>query len=157
MINFNRIQPTLFVGTYPQGPVDVDRLKSMGITAVLNLQTNDDFANLDLDWSRLERAYITADLVLQRYPMRDFDPEDQRKRLSAGADILARLLGVQHRVYVHCTAGMGRAPAIAIGYLAWHQNWPLDQAYDYVRQQRECNPYIEAIRYADRSRAKLKP
>lgn len=154
MINFNLIQPQLFVGTYPQGPVDVERLNAMGITAVLNLQTDEDFARLGLDWARLQQAYADVDLVLQRHPMRDFDPEDQGSRLAGAVDILARLLSVQHRVYLHCTAGIGRAPAVAIGYLAWHQGWQLDQAYDYVRQQRDCNPYLDAIRAAESKRAR---
>lgn len=157
MINFSPIQPDLFVGTYPQGPVDVERLNAMGITAVLNLQTDEDFTSLGLDWSRLQRAYIDVDLVLQRHPMRDFDPEDQRTRLCGAVDQLARLLTVQHRVYVHCTAGVGRAPAVAIGYLSWHQGWRLDQAYEYVRQQRDCNPYMEAIRWADQARMRGTP
>lgn len=46
-------------------------------------------------------------------------------------------LGTGKRVYVHCTAGLGRAPAACIAYLFWASqdatlreggNWSLDKA-----------------------------
>ena len=35
------------------------------------------------------------------------------------------------RVYVHCTAGLGRAPAVCIAYLYWWCGMDLDDAYKY--------------------------
>lgn len=52
------------------------------------------------------------------------------------------------RVYVHCTAGLGRAPAVIIAYLYWFRGLPLHQAYDYLTSIRPCGPKKEAIRGA---------
>ena len=34
---------------------------------------------------------------------------------------------VHVRVYVHCTAGLGRAPAVIIAYLFWFKDMGLDE------------------------------
>ncbi len=149
VINLTRIQPELFVGTCPRTPVDVDRLTSGAhITAVLNLQTDEDFIDQRLDWDAVHGQYQARDLVIARWPIRDFDPRDLRERLGGAVEQLHALLGVGHRVYVHCTAGMGRAPGVAIAYLSWIRGWDLEQAYRFVTEQRPCAPYIEAIRQA---------
>lgn len=54
------------------------------------------------------------------------------------------------RVYVHCTAGLGRAPAVCIAYIYWFSNSGihLDAAYDQVTQMRPCGPKKDAVRGA---------
>jgi hypothetical protein len=60
------------------------------------------------------------------------------------------------RVYVHCTAGLGRAPAVCIAYLYWWQDknrdtgepYSLDEAYQALVQVRPCGPKRDAIRGA---------
>ena len=153
MINLSRINPQLYIGTYPQNPVDLDRLKSgPKITAVLNLQTDDDFIALGIDWQKIEKGYLERDMLCQRWPITDFSPANLEQKLEVAATLLDRLISVGHRVYVHCTAGVGRAPAAVIGYLVWHQNMGLDEAYCFVREQRACDPYIDAIRSVHRNR-----
>ena len=116
MINLTRIRPQIFIGSYPQNEVDLDRLKSgPKITAVLNLQTDKDFAALKLDWSRIERGYLARDMLCHRWPIVDFSPRDLEQRLEGAARLLDQLIDFGHRVYVHCTAGVGRAPAAVIG------------------------------------------
>lgn len=149
VINLTRIQPDLFVGTCPRTAVDVDRLASgPRVTAVLNLQTDDDFIGQRLDWDAVHKQLLARDLVLVRWPVRDFDPDDLRERLGGAVEQLHSLLGANHRVYVHCTAGVGRAPGVAIAYFSWIQGWDLDHAYQFVTDQRLCAPYIDAIRQA---------
>ena len=41
-MDVSKILPNLFIGTFPKGPVDIDRLRREGVTAVLNAQTDDD-------------------------------------------------------------------------------------------------------------------
>jgi len=154
MINFNRIQSDLFVGTYPQNRIDLDRLKRMRATAVFNLQTDDDLQLLNVDLADLQSHCHDIDLVLARCPIRDFDPTDLQRQLPAAVDSLARLLDVGHRVYLHCTAGVGRAPAVAIAYLAWHRELTIDDAYAHVRRERPCNPFLDAIKRAHDERAR---
>ena len=146
VINFNLILPDLYVGTCPQSTLDVKRLKTgPRITAILNLQTDADIRTLNIDWPRLEQFYLSQDLVLRRWPIRDFDPSHLETRLAGAAETAAQLLGAGHRLYVHCTAGVGRAPAVAIAVLACHQGWSLDDACTHVRGQRSCAPYLDIV------------
>jgi len=46
------------------------------------------------------------------------------------------------RVYVHCTAGLGRAPAVCIAYLYWWCGMNLDDAYQYLTNIRPCGPKV---------------
>lgn len=52
------------------------------------------------------------------------------------------------RVYVHCTAGLGRAPAVCIAYLYWFDSMDLDAAYKHLTDIRPCGPKRDAIRGA---------
>lgn len=46
-----------------------------------------------------------------------------------------------HRnVLVHCMAGMSRSATIVIAYIAYHFQWPIDKAYEFVRRKA---PWIE--------------
>lgn len=43
-------------------------------------------------------------------------------------------------MYVHCTAGLGRSPAVAIASLYWFGGMQLDEAYKFLTQIRPCGP-----------------
>ena len=145
MITFGSITPTLFVGSYPRSQIDVSRLRAAGITAVLNLQTDADVDALSVDGAALSSHYGEHDIVIARYPIRDFDPEDVEQRLGNAVIVLDRLLDSGHRVYVHCTAGINRSPTVVIAYLTWYCGWSLDQAVAHVRQRHRCQPYVQVI------------
>jgi hypothetical protein len=54
-----------------------------------------------------------------------------------------------HSVYVHCTAGLGRAPAVCIAWLYWYgPHLSLDVAYNHVTSIRPCGPKRDAVRGA---------
>ncbi len=149
MINFNKIVDHLFVGTCPQTTVDVTRLQQIGITAVLNLQTDNDFNRLRINWPELEHRYQQLGLVLNRVPIMDFNSDDLRQYLPIAVNTLSDLVNQSHNVYLHCTAGQERSPATAIAWLAWEKGWPLDQALDFVKNARPGNPDEKALREAD--------
>jgi len=71
-----------------------------------------------------------------------------REKLLECVDTLVQLLAAGHTVYLHCTAGIGRSPTVAIGYLHCHLGWQLDAAVRYVKQVRQCSPHVEALRRA---------
>ena len=153
MIHSNAILDDIFVGTCPQDSDDIDELKEvLGITAVLNLQTDSDMQTWGIDWAHVSGHYKACDMDLARVPIVDVDPIDLRKELANGVDALATLVEQQHRVYVHCTAGIGRAPAVVIAWLVWCRDWQLDEATSFVKQRRVCSPAVEAIRKATRDR-----
>ncbi|MGA2063055.1 MAG: dual specificity protein phosphatase family protein [Thermoguttaceae bacterium] len=147
------ILPNLFVGPSPQSPRDIDRLKrDHKISALLNVQTDDDMAYWGIDWHTLETHYRKLNIEVQRIPVRDFDPEDLRRRLPQCVEALDALLKQGHNVYVHCSMGINRSPSIVIAYLTWIKGWDLEEAYDHVTRIRSCDPYVEAIRLASEDR-----
>ncbi|MEK7406650.1 MAG: dual specificity protein phosphatase family protein [Acidobacteriota bacterium] len=141
--------PRLFVGSHPACAEDIDRLAAeIGITAVLNVQTDDDLHYYGLTWPPLAAYYARRRIEARRAPVRDFDAADLRARLAGCVLALDELLAAGHKVFLHCTAGAARSPAVAIAWLVWRQRWPLEEAVTYVTQRRHCSPNVEAIRQA---------
>lgn len=53
----------------------------------------------------------------------DFDPDSLRSQLPKAVSALEWAISQRKgRVYIHCTAGLGRAPAVAIAYMFWFEN-----------------------------------
>jgi atypical dual specificity phosphatase len=147
MINFDHIEADIFLGSAPASSVDVARLATMKITAVLSLQSDEDFKTHQINWEKLQSAYNYNKILLQRFPILDFDEIDLGKRLAEPVQALHLLLSAGHRVYVHCNAGVCRAPATVLGYLCHYRGMTLAEGLDYIRQQRpQANPYIAAVK-----------
>ena len=136
MINFNRIEENIFVGTCPGNLIDVQRLKQAGITAVMNLQTKSDYVDLGIDWPRLESHYHQSNIAIYALPIIDHDDDDLTAKLPTAAATLADIVARGHRVYVHCTAGMQRSPSVVIGYLAWHRKLSLEDLREFSIEAR---------------------
>jgi len=129
------------MGTFPRTPIDVERLKTeVRVNAVLNLQTAQDFTDFDIDWLALERCYQRSEMVVRRVPINDFDTQDLQRKISKAVNVLDELLSTPHRVYLHCTAGISRAPSTAVAYLAWRLGWNLEEALIHVQNCRPCTP-----------------
>ena len=153
MMDPSRVLSNLLVGSYPSGPEDIDRLKrDFGVTAVLSVQTDDDMASWGVNWYRLEPYYREAGIEARRVPVRDFDPDDLRRKLPKCVEVLDELLRLGHSVYVHCNMGVNRSPSIVIAYLHWVQGWELEKATAHVLKCRSCDPYLDVIRLASEDR-----
>lgn len=149
MISYTQILKALYLGSYPENLEDIERLKSRcGITAVLNLQTDDDLRVRGQDWSVLEAYYADRDIRAQRIPMRDFDYDDQSRVLPEAVKALARLLASGDTVYLHCNAGLGRSPVVAMAYLYWCRNLNLEEAIKHIQERRSCSPMTELLEVA---------
>lgn len=141
------VLPNLLIGSYPETLEDVEFLRrEKGVTAVLSLQTDEDHEHLQLDWEALGDYYRLHGIEVYRVPIRDFDREDLRRHLADGVRALDGLLKQGETVYLHCTAGMGRAPSVAVAYLHWIEGWDLEEAIDRVLSCRHCCPDAEVIR-----------
>jgi len=152
-MNYDQILPDIYVGGCPCTPADIEWLQQeTGITAVLNVQTDEDFNSCGIDWTKMEAQYQKAGIMIRRVPVRDFDQENFRVQLPVCVEALDALLQAGGPVYVHCTAGVNRSPSIVISYLIWIQGWDFDRAIDHVMDHRWCDPYIEVIRLAMRDR-----
>ena len=60
-LTYAQILPRLFIGSHPRTIDDIERLRrEAGITAVLNIHTDDDMRAVNLDFPPLEAHYETA-------------------------------------------------------------------------------------------------
>jgi protein-tyrosine phosphatase len=147
-MDYSKILANLFVGSYPRSGGDIDGLKEAGITAVLNLQTDEDFRYLDIDWPAQRARYFAQHIEVRRVPIRDFDDDELRDNLPKAVRELDGLLADGHAVYVHCSAGVNRSPTVVIAYLYWVRNWSLEEAERHVRKCHRCLPVTGVIRLA---------
>jgi len=148
-MDYAQILSNLFVGSHPRCIDDIDRLRrEFDITAVLNLQMDEDMRSVNVAWEPLQAHYSACRIELCRVPVTDFDTVDLREKLPNCVRALDRLLAAGHSVYLHCTAGTGRSPTTAIAYLHWCRGWDLEGAVAYVKDHRQCSPNVEAIREA---------
>ena len=42
------------------------------------------------------------------------------------------------KIYVHCSLGINRGPAIIIGYLMWKTHSSYDDVFEYIKKRRDC-------------------
>jgi hypothetical protein len=158
----HEVAPGVIVGTQPRGRREVDRLiDETRAGAILCLQEDRDAEHWGVD---LERVKLHAEQRLGqgrhlRAPARDFDGDSLRLVLPRAAAMLEREIQAGRRVYVHCTAGLGRAPAVAIAWRYWFYDGDeaeeegattttLDACYDSVTSVRPCGPRRGSIRGA---------
>jgi protein-tyrosine phosphatase len=139
------ILPNLLIGEYPT-PDDVGWLRSAHeVTAVFSLQDDSDLVSKCLDLRQLEQIYRQHGLRFQRVPVPDCDPDTFGRLLDRIVSALTDLLREGERVYLHCNAGMNRAPTVAIAYLHTAHGLPLASARDFVKQRHHCVPYMQLL------------
>ncbi|KAL6552762.1 Phosphoglucan phosphatase DSP4, chloroplastic [Orobanche hederae] len=168
-MNYNFIRPDLIVGSCPQTPADVDKLRSIGVKTIFCLQQDSDldmllkmqcslflgpsvqfFRYFGVDITTIhEYANSCGDIQHLRAEIRDFDAFDLRMRLPA---VVSKLHSAINRnggvTYIHCTAGLGRAPATALAYMFWVQGYTLNEAHTLLMSKRSCFPKLDAIKSA---------
>lgn len=150
-MDFDQILPKLYVGSYPRVG-DIDKLNRHGITAVLNVQSDEDLEYLGLDWSEMRARYFALGMEVRRVPIIDFNDDDLRDKLPEAVQALNELVDEKHDVFVHCNAGVNRSPSVVIAWLSWKQGWSLDNAERHVIGCHPCAPVMDVVRRAGRER-----
>lgn len=136
-MQYDAVPDNMFIGPYPQTEDDIKVLAEGGVTAVLNVQTDEDFQHRGIQWDKLTKAYKEHGIKIVRFQIRDFDRDSLKKHIKAAAHVLDDLINVDGKdVYIHCTAGMGRAPAVAVAYLCWVKGYELMDAVKHVKKYR---------------------
>ncbi len=136
-LNWGQITAYIVIGTCPMTPDDLRRIHSeAGVSGVLSLQHDDCLSYWGIDYAMMYRTGIWLGLIMERCPIRDFDVPDMRRRLPAAILKLANMLAHGHRVYVHCTAGTGRAPLTVLGYLTLVKGYLPDDAIRLILEGR---------------------
>lgn len=145
-MHIDSILPQLLVGACPRSRADIDQLKAdFGVTAILNLQTEEDLRYWGIDWPDLEAYYRDTGLAVRRTPVRDFDPAALRNNLPYCVRELRALVQAGHTVYVHCNAGVNRSPTTIIAYLHWVEQRELGESVWLVTSRHTCDPYVSAV------------
>jgi len=149
-INFDKIADyPIFIGAYPQHEEDIKILTKNGVTAVLNVQTDIDMKHRQTDPMKLKEIYSRYNIKMTHYPIHDFNSEDLALKVKGAAECLNDLITEGRVVYVHCTAGMGRAPSTVIVYLVIYKKVEVDNAYNLVKENRKVvNPNMWSIKKA---------
>ncbi|XP_010241629.1 PREDICTED: phosphoglucan phosphatase DSP4, amyloplastic-like [Nelumbo nucifera] len=147
-MNYDFIHPDLIVGSCLQTPEDVDKLRNIGVKTIFCLQQDPDLEYFGVDIGAIqEYAKKCGDIEHLRARIRDFDAFDLRMRLPAVVSKLYKAINRNGGVtYIHCTAGMGRAPAVALAYMYWVQGYKLSEAHSFLLSKRSCCPKLDAIR-----------
>ncbi|GMH27105.1 hypothetical protein Nepgr_028948 [Nepenthes gracilis] len=158
-MNYTQILDNLIVGSQPQKPEDIDHLKlDENVAYILNLQQDKDIEYWGIDFQSILKRCSELGVRHMRRPARDFDPDSLRSQLPKAVSSLEWAISEgKGKVYVHCTAGLGRAPAVAIAYMFWFCGLDLNKAYDALTSKRPCGPNKRAIRGATYDLAKNNP
>jgi hypothetical protein len=99
---------------------------------------------LGVDIAAVQAAAAARGILWTRVVVRDFDRLDQAAALPDMARALNALLALGRVPYVHCTAGINRAPLSVVGLLTFARGWELDAAVAQLKGQRpQANPYCE--------------
>ncbi|KAL6648954.1 hypothetical protein ACP70R_013178 [Stipagrostis hirtigluma subsp. patula] len=149
-MNYNFICPDLIVGSCLQSPADVDKLRKIGVKTVFCLQQDSDLDYFGVDIRAIQDYCLQfKDIEHCRAEIRDFDAFDLRLRLPAVVSKLYKLVKNNGGVtYIHCTAGLGRAPAVALSYMFWILGYSLNEGHQLLQSKRACCPKLEAIKLA---------
>lgn len=138
-LNWSRITHELILGSCPMCEDDIERIRSAtGITAMLSVQHDECLRQFSIDYPAFVRHGKRLGLVMRRCPIRDFDPPDMRRNLPTAVRMLAGLMASGHRVYVHCTAGIGRGALVILGYLVFIEGRAPEEAAELIRRCRAC-------------------
>ena len=137
-------------GACPRSAADVDRLvDEAGVEAILCLQSEDCWKAMGIDGAAVEQRAGQRGVLWLRVAVRDFDRLDQAAMLPDIVRALSALTAAGRRTYVHCTAGINRAPLSVVGLLTFVRGWEVEAAVAHVKGERgQANPYVEPWRLA---------
>jgi protein-tyrosine phosphatase len=141
----SQISDYLLVGEYPREG-DIEWLRNEHrVTAIHNLQDDEDLRINALDIAVLREVAARHGIKLVHTPIQDGSADDMADRLGAALRDLSALIEDRERVYLHCNAGLNRAPTLAIAYLRAHGGMSLDEALAHVKQRRWCGPFMTVL------------
>jgi hypothetical protein len=126
---------------------DFPLLGTLGINCVINLETY-------LRYS--PRSLASAGIGFVSIPVADIDQALPEKFIDAGVAAIEEVISGGGNVYVHCTAGWQRSPALVACYLVY-AGLPAERALALVKQRRPvARFYSSHIASAMRYEARLR-
>ena len=130
LLDYSRVCESLYVGPQHRRS-GKNALIQAGITHIVNMRSEFDDA---------EHGLTLGDHPHDRYchlPTVDDDPISE-SHIEKGIEFIDTALREGNRVYIHCSAGVGRAPSMAAAYLISHGH-PFNEALSLIGRVR---PFI---------------
>ena len=150
MLSISQISAQILLGSSPKDIRDVRELfEKHAVDSVLSLQTDADLRIRKINIELLKQHYQQRKMNFFRFPIDDVDPEDMVEKILQPIEYLGQQIQLGKTVYVHCNAGICRAPSTVLGYLTLFEGMDLTEGLHYIRQRRAfANPYVAAVREA---------
>ncbi|CAM6031766.1 unnamed protein product [Sphagnum compactum] len=150
--NFAQINEHLIVGSHPRDSEDIRVLYYQnGVRAIVNLQRSGEPLRGDIDAITERCALLGNRIWYQRVPIEDGSQVSLSNNLREAVGILNRAIQEKvtqpgETVYLHCCEGLVRSPSVAVAYLYWFTDIPLNGADALVRARRiGAEPRLPAI------------
>jgi protein-tyrosine phosphatase len=120
--NVTQVLPWLWIGNaaYAQ---QLQYLMKLGITHIMNVTA--DVGN-----------HYPQHFVYQRIPLNDENNVDALSRFPTAVDFIKRVWQCRGKVYVHCSMGVSRAPAVVMAYIIKEKHLSLIDAYRFLKAVR---------------------
>ncbi|XP_042359023.1 laforin isoform X1 [Plectropomus leopardus] len=143
-----RVLPRVWLGSCPRQVehVTIKMKHELGITAVMNFQTEWDVVNNSSGCRRNLGEAMTTETMMHLYkdcglvyvwlPTPDMSTEGRIRMLPQAVYLLHGLLENGHTVYVHCNAGVGRSTAAVCGLLMYILGWSLRKVQYFITARR---------------------
>lgn len=137
ILRYSRVTPALYVG--PQHRASGKRaLAQAGIAYILNMRSEFDDAAQGLTPDTLPGTSPSAASAAYCHLPTPDDEAPSMAHLAEGIAFIDSALDSGGKVYIHCSAGVGRAPTMAAAYLI-RRGYGADDALDLIRSAR---PFI---------------
>mmetsp|Transcript_32049 Transcript_32049/g.51578 ORF Transcript_32049/g.51578 Transcript_32049/m.51578 type:complete len:472 (-) Transcript_32049:145-1560(-) len=125
-ISVRRVTSQIFIGSCPRSTSHIDYLKSLGVTAVSNFQSEEDckkncVAGIGMEENAhaVKREYERRGMKYLWMPTADMCSDGRTEMLPRASNCFAELLRGGHVIYSHCNAGVGRSVSAVCGYLTF--------------------------------------
>lgn len=145
-LNWGFVRDDIIIGSCPKTPDHLDQIASeTNAQAILSLQSDDCRTTHGIVLTEMASQAARIGIAFRNTPMRDFDAVDQRTQLPVAMSALQDLLASGNRTYVHCTAGINRAPLTVLAYLTFVEGMDIGQAMAMITYARpEAAPYWDS-------------
>ncbi|XP_011660425.1 dual specificity protein phosphatase 3 [Strongylocentrotus purpuratus] len=132
----DEVYPNVYVGGESSAK-DKQRLKTLGITHVLNCAHGRKFFHVDTD----QKFYDELKIKFLGLGVSDFPQSNIKQHFDTAFKFMDEALQHENgKVLVHCVQGYSRSATIAIAYLMVSRNMTAQQAATTVREKREIGP-----------------
>jgi protein-tyrosine phosphatase len=140
---FGAIDAQLLQGAVPRDAADVEMLRAVGVTAVVNLSADVEYE--DGERAAVAEAYAAAGISEQRFETEDYG-HLLPGLLEQASGATLELLRAREVVYLHCRAGWQRSATVAAATIARRERIEPDAALGVVKQARPaCEPLAHQL------------